>query len=48
MAHLSWAIIALQQAERHSSGEERSLMLALTGHKVPELEYEIINMTRET
>ncbi|WP_395407460.1 phosphotransferase family protein [Pseudoduganella sp. UC29_106] len=47
MAHMSWAIIALQQAARHSSGEERSLMLALTGHKVPELEFEILDMTAE-
>jgi aminoglycoside phosphotransferase (APT) family kinase protein len=45
MAHLNWAAIALQQAERHLSGEENSLMLALTGHIVPELEYEILTMT---
>jgi hypothetical protein len=45
MAHLNWAVIALQQAERHLSGEEASLMLALTGHIVPELEYEILTMT---
>lgn len=45
MAHLNWAVIALQQAERHLSGEERSLLLALTGHIVPELEHEILTMT---
>ncbi|BAL24659.1 phosphotransferase family protein [Azoarcus sp. KH32C] len=45
MAHLNWALIALQQAERHLSGEETSLLLALTGHIVPELEYEILTMT---
>ncbi|NMG73704.1 phosphotransferase family protein [Aromatoleum diolicum] len=45
MAHVNWAVIALQQAERHLSGEETSLMLALTGHIVPELEYEILTMT---
>ena len=45
MAHLNWAVIALQQAERHVSREEDSLMLALTGHIVPELEYEILQMT---
>lgn len=45
MAHMKWAIIAIQQAERHVSGEETSLMLALTGHIVPELEYEILSMT---
>lgn len=45
MAHMNWAMIALQQAERHVSGEERSLLLALTGHVVPELEYEIMLTT---
>ncbi|MEF2082361.1 phosphotransferase family protein [Pseudomonas aeruginosa] len=45
MAHVNWAVIAIQQAERHCSGEENSLLLALTGHIVPELEWEILNMT---
>jgi len=45
MAHVTWAVIAVQQAERHCSGEENSLLLALTGHIVPELEWEILNMT---
>ncbi|MFJ3370554.1 phosphotransferase family protein [Pseudomonas sp. NPDC086251] len=45
MAHVRWAIIAIQQAERHISGEEESLLLALTGHIVPKLEWEILNMT---
>jgi aminoglycoside phosphotransferase (APT) family kinase protein len=45
MAHVSWAVIAIGQAERHWSGEESSLLLALTGHIVPELEYEILTMT---
>jgi aminoglycoside phosphotransferase (APT) family kinase protein len=45
MAHVTWAIIAIQQAERHMSGKESSLLLALTGHIVPELEWEILNMT---
>ncbi len=45
MAHMNWAIIAIQQAERHCSGEENSLLLALTGHIVPELEWEILDMT---
>ena len=45
MAHLNWAIIAIQQAQRHLCGEESSLLLALTGHIVPELEYEILCMT---
>ena len=45
MAHIRWAIIALQQAARHLSGEERSLELALTGRIVAELEYEIVSLT---
>jgi aminoglycoside phosphotransferase (APT) family kinase protein len=45
MAHMNWAVIAIQQAERHVSGEEDSLLLALTGHIVPELEYEILTLT---
>jgi len=38
-----WAIIALQQAGRHLSGEEPSLELALTGRMVPEMEFDLIN-----
>ena len=45
MAHLTWAVIAIQQGQRHVSGEENSLLLALTGQIVPELEWEILNMT---
>lgn len=45
MAHVRWATIACQQAARHSSGQERSLELALTGYVVPELEFEILKMT---
>lgn len=44
-AHVRWAIIATQQGERHVSGREPSLELALTAHIVPELELEILNMT---
>jgi aminoglycoside phosphotransferase (APT) family kinase protein len=43
-AHLRWATIALDQAERHMSGAEPSLELALTGHLVPELEWQILAM----
>lgn len=46
MAHLRWAVIALQQAGRHLSGAQPSLELALTGHLVPELELEILGLTR--
>ena len=45
MAHVRWAIIAVQQAERHLSGKQQSLELALTGRMVPELEYEILALT---
>jgi aminoglycoside phosphotransferase (APT) family kinase protein len=48
MAHLRWAVIALQQVDRHLSGEQSSLELALTGHIVPELERAILAMTGET
>ena len=44
MAHLRWAIIALQQARRHSAGGQRSLELALTGRIVHELEYELLQL----
>ncbi len=44
-ATIRWAVIALSQAERHISGAERSLELALTGHIVPELERDIMRAT---
>ncbi len=43
-AHVRWASIAVDQAERHISGVERNLELALTGHMVPGLEWEILRM----
>ena len=45
MAHIRWAVIALQQGERHISGGEPSLELALTGRRAAELEYEVLKMT---
>ena len=48
MAHLRWAVIALQQVARHMSGGERSLELALTGHIIGQLELEILNLTERT
>ena len=42
MATVRWAVIALQQGYRHTSGEESSLELALTGRKVPEMELDIL------
>ena len=44
-AHLRWAMIAIKQGERHISGAEPSLELALTAHIVPELELHILRMT---
>lgn len=45
-ATLRWAVIAAEQAERHLSGREHSLELALTGHVIPELEVDVMEMTR--
>ena len=45
MAHVRWAVIALQQAMRHRSGEEPSIELALIGRRVAELEYECLRLT---
>ncbi|MGK7869073.1 phosphotransferase family protein [Falsiroseomonas sp. E2-1-a20] len=42
LATIRWAVIAADQAARHLSGQERSLELALTGHIVPELEWDIL------
>lgn len=45
LAHLRWAVIALQQGHRHWSGQEASLELALTGRMVAELEQAVLTMT---
>ncbi|HEV7994936.1 MAG TPA: phosphotransferase family protein [Stellaceae bacterium] len=42
LASVRWAVIALQQSERHISGGERSLDLALTGRRAGECELEIL------
>ena len=42
MGMTRWAIIALQQAQRHLSGEQSSLELALTGRLLPEIEFDIL------
>lgn len=47
MALVRWAMIALQQARRHISGEQRSLELALTGRMVPQMELDLIHQIRE-
>lgn len=45
LAHARWAVIALEQGERHLSGREPSLELALTGRMAAELEYEMVRLT---
>lgn len=45
VAHLRWALIALQQANRHRSGSERSVELALIEALVPGLERAILDET---
>lgn len=42
MALVRWAVIALQQAQRHLSGEQPSLELALTGRMLPQMEYDLL------
>lgn len=42
MAAVRWAVIALQQGERHLSGREESLELALTGLRAPEMELDAL------
>lgn len=46
MAHLRWALIALEQGRRHLSGAQPSLELALTGRVVAELELAVLRATR--
>ncbi|WP_411840472.1 phosphotransferase family protein [Paracoccus sp. ME4] len=45
MSHARWAVIALQQGDRHASGAERSLHLALTGRIADTLEHDLLRMT---
>ncbi len=42
LASVRWAVIALQQADRHLQGGERSLDLALTGRRAGECELELL------
>ena len=42
MAAVRWAVIALQQGERHLSGGEESMELALTGLRAPEMELDAL------
>jgi aminoglycoside phosphotransferase (APT) family kinase protein len=45
MGNLRWAVVALQQLDRHLSGKEPLIEQALTGHVVSEIEQEILNLT---
>ena len=45
MAHLRWAVVALEQGHRHLSGQEYSFELALTGRIAPELERVLLRLT---
>ncbi|MGB5705196.1 MAG: phosphotransferase family protein [Arenicellales bacterium] len=45
MAHLRWALIALQQGMRHLSGNEPSLNMAITSRIVDQLELYILRQT---
>ena len=45
MAHLRWAVIALQQGQRHASGVEESLDLALTGRRAETLAWDVLRLT---
>ena len=42
LANVRWAVIALQQSDRHMIGGERNLDLALTGRRATECELEIL------
>jgi aminoglycoside phosphotransferase (APT) family kinase protein len=46
MAHIRWAVIALQQGARHASGQEPSLHLALTGRMADELGFQALKLAR--
>ncbi|WP_159588262.1 phosphotransferase family protein [Hydrogenophaga sp. BPS33] len=44
MANVRWAVISLQQAQRHLSGREPSLELALIGRQTCEMELEALDL----
>jgi len=46
MAHIRWAVIALQQTHRYMSGAQKSLELALIGRILPSLEQQVLKMTK--
>ena len=46
LATVRWAIIALQQGQRHLSGQEFSMELALTGRKAAEMELDVLGLIK--
>ncbi len=48
MANLRWAVVSMQQAERHLSGRDSSLQLALTGRMTAEMELEALRLIDES
>lgn len=44
MANVRWAAISIQQAERHLSGDDKSLELCLIGRRTAEIEYEALQL----
>ncbi|MEP3112351.1 phosphotransferase family protein [Nisaea sp.] len=47
LATVRWGAIALLQGERHNSGAERSIELALTGRKAAEMELDVLQQIAE-
>jgi aminoglycoside phosphotransferase (APT) family kinase protein len=45
--YVRWSVIALQQADRHVSGADPSLELALTGRMVPEIEWDLVSYLQD-
>lgn len=46
MALMRWSVIAIMQGERHWSGKEPSLELALTGRRLAEAEMDLLNILK--
>lgn len=47
LATLRWGVICRYQAERHLTGQSRSVELATIGHRVCETEWDILNLLEE-
>jgi aminoglycoside phosphotransferase (APT) family kinase protein len=48
LATLRWGVICRYQAERHLSGQSRSVELAAIGRRVAETEWDLLNLLEET